>query len=79
VRFHENRGDIREPVIGFEGLNAYLIVTQQLIEMSQREEYVKHHQKIRRTLDHIEILIDEIISEGYARMHHDEDENMDSD
>lgn len=30
ISYHEMYGDIRDTVIGFEGLNAYLIVTRRL-------------------------------------------------
>lgn len=75
VSYHETYGDIRDTVIGFEALNAYLIVVRRLNGMLRESTFSRQHIKIREKLDYIETLIDEIISEGYGKMYYDDEEN----
>lgn len=78
VKFHTWHGEIRDTVVGFEGISAYLIVTGLLDEMLHDDKNTELREKMEEKLDHIKIQMQEIIAEGYAKMYYDE-ENKSSD
>ncbi|HVU13385.1 MAG TPA: hypothetical protein VHD90_19035 [Phototrophicaceae bacterium] len=73
VQFHEWHGEIRDTVVGFEGIQAYLTVTGLLRDMLRDEANSELREKMSETLDHIEILLQKIIAEGYSKMYWDEE------
>jgi hypothetical protein len=79
VEFHKSRGDIRETTIGFEGLNAYLVIERQLNEMLISAATSQYRALIAEKLGYLNALLDDIIAEGYTKMHSDEDEEYESD
>ncbi len=73
VQFHEWHGEIRDTVVGFLGISAYLIVTGLLNDMLRDEQNTDLHEKMAQTLDHIQIQMQNIIAEGYSKMYWDEE------
>ncbi|MBI1258663.1 MAG: hypothetical protein GC204_14440 [Chloroflexi bacterium] len=73
VQFHQWHGEIRDTVVGFLGISAYIIVTGLLDEMLLEEKNSDLHEKMKEELDYIKTTMQEIIAEGYAKTYWDEE------
>src|SRR5690348_9841681 len=59
VQFHQWHGEIRDTVVGFLGINAYIIVTGLLNEMLLDEKNSDLHEKMKGKLDYIKMTMQE--------------------
>jgi hypothetical protein len=73
VDFHERRGDIRETLLGFEALNSYIVVTRGLNMLLGKALNSQQRNQILAQLARVEGMMDDIIAEGYTKMHSNEE------